>query len=211
MVRGNKIMKKILIILVISLFIVPIIGQTTRPPEDASVEEFNKYYQQREAQAEEEVQNLQEQVNELEGEINDLTTQAENIRQWKPEEKETLQNFNDVQKNYVVKKGDWLSKLAEYPEVYGKGNYWKWPVIYRENRDKIDDHDLIYPGQNFDIPRLLPEKWEVYKGETLTKISSYYEIYDSASKWKKIYEANKEKVSNPDVVDTGTVLQIPRP
>ncbi|TYB31408.1 MAG: LysM peptidoglycan-binding domain-containing protein [Candidatus Mcinerneyibacterium aminivorans] len=210
MVRGKVIMKKILVILIISLFIVPVIGQT-RPPEDASVEEFNKYYQEREAKAEEEAQKLENKIEELETQISEITAQAENIREWKPEEKELLNKYEEVKKQYVVKKGDWLSKLAEYEEIYGKGNYWKWPVIYRANRDKIDNVDLIYPGQEFKIPRLLPKKWEVYKGETLTKISSYYEIYDSAEKWKKIYEANKEKISNPDVVDSGTMLQIPRP
>ncbi len=54
---------------------------------------------------------------------------------------------------YVVKPGDWLSKLAEYPEVYGWGNYARWPEIYNANRDLIKDPDLIYPGWELKIPR----------------------------------------------------------
>lgn len=54
---------------------------------------------------------------------------------------------------YVVKPGDWLSKLAEYPEVYGWGNYAMWPRIYEANKDLIKDPDLIYPGWELKIPR----------------------------------------------------------
>jgi len=54
---------------------------------------------------------------------------------------------------YVVVPGDWLSKLAEYPEVYGWGNYARWPDIYHANQDLIWDPDLIYPGWELKIPR----------------------------------------------------------
>lgn len=54
---------------------------------------------------------------------------------------------------YVVMPGDWLSKLAEYPEVYGWGNYARWPDIYHANDDLIWDPDLIYPYWELKIPR----------------------------------------------------------
>ena len=54
---------------------------------------------------------------------------------------------------YVVVPGDWLSKLAEYPQVYGHGNYARWPDIYHANQDLIKDPDLIYPGWELKIPR----------------------------------------------------------
>lgn len=52
---------------------------------------------------------------------------------------------------WKVYKGEYLWKIAAYPEVYGNGA--KWPVIYRANKDKIKDPDLIYPNQVFDLPR----------------------------------------------------------
>ncbi|MDN5353710.1 MAG: hypothetical protein PWQ09_466 [Candidatus Cloacimonadota bacterium] len=52
---------------------------------------------------------------------------------------------------WKVYKGECLWKIAAYPEVYGSGA--KWPVIYRANKDKIKDPDLIYPNQIFEIPR----------------------------------------------------------
>ncbi len=52
---------------------------------------------------------------------------------------------------WKVYKGECLWRIASYPEVYG--NAVKWPVIYRANKDKINDPDLIYPNQIFEIPR----------------------------------------------------------
>ncbi len=54
---------------------------------------------------------------------------------------------------YIVKEGDWLSKLAEYREVYGHGNYALWPKIYNANGDLIKNPNLIYPGWKLKIPR----------------------------------------------------------
>jgi LysM repeat protein len=52
---------------------------------------------------------------------------------------------------WKVYSGECLWFIAQYPEVYGTGT--KWPLIYRANRDKIKDPDLIYPNQVFTIPR----------------------------------------------------------
>lgn len=52
---------------------------------------------------------------------------------------------------WKVYKGEFLWRIASYPEVYGNGA--KWPLIYRANKDKIKDPDLIYPNQVFEIPR----------------------------------------------------------
>ena len=52
---------------------------------------------------------------------------------------------------WKVYRGEFLWRIASYPEVYGNGA--KWPLIYRANQDKIKDPDLIYPNQVFEIPR----------------------------------------------------------
>lgn len=51
-------------------------------------------------------------------------------------------------RTYTVVSGDSLSKIAK--REYGDGN--KWRQIYDANRDKINDPDLIYPGQVLTIP-----------------------------------------------------------
>ncbi len=52
-----------------------------------------------------------------------------------------------------------------------------------------------------------PTTYTVQKDDTLQKISK--KIYGSYGKWYKIYEANKDKISNPNILKPGTVLTIP--
>lgn len=50
--------------------------------------------------------------------------------------------------NYTVQKGDTLWKIAK--KFYDDGS--KYPVIHNANKDKIDNPNLIYPGQVLVIP-----------------------------------------------------------
>ena len=53
--------------------------------------------------------------------------------------------------SHTVSKGECLWTISE-----GKDGYddpFKWPLIYKANRDQIKDPDLIYPNQTFSIPR----------------------------------------------------------
>lgn len=83
---------------------------------------------------------LEEKVAELDAKIAELEAE---IAKYKTEEYDY----------YIVKEGDWLSKLAEYKEVYGHGNYALWPRIYKANKHLIKNPDLIYPGWKLKIPR----------------------------------------------------------
>lgn len=109
---------------------------------------------------------------------------------------------------YTVVKGDWLSKIAGYSFIYNDIS--KWPIIWRANRDRIKDPNLIYPDQVIKIPRGLPSEWKVYKGECLWKIAGYPEVYNNAAKWPVIYRANKDKIKHPDLIYPNQVFQIPR-
>jgi len=51
--------------------------------------------------------------------------------------------------SYSVMRGDNLWDISGKDSVYG--NSYQWPLIYKTNRNKIKDADLIYPGQVFDI------------------------------------------------------------
>ena len=51
--------------------------------------------------------------------------------------------------SYSVVDGDNLWDISGKDDVYA--NSFQWPLIYKTNRDKIKDADLIYPGQVFDI------------------------------------------------------------
>lgn len=49
--------------------------------------------------------------------------------------------------------------------------------------------------------------YTVQKDDTLQKISK--KLFGSYGKWYKIYEANKNKIKNPNILKPGTVLTIP--
>ena len=51
--------------------------------------------------------------------------------------------------NYQVERGDSLWGISGKAEIYG--NPYQWPLIYKNNTSKINDADLIYPGQVFAI------------------------------------------------------------
>ena len=52
---------------------------------------------------------------------------------------------------YEVVNGDNLWNISGKNEIYS--DPYQWPLIYKANRDKIKDADLIYSGQTFDIDR----------------------------------------------------------
>lgn len=63
--------------------------------------------------------------------------------------------------NYTVVRGDHLWGIAKKKEHYS--NPFAWPVIYKANRDKIKNPDLIYPKQVFKIPNLTEEEKSKYE------------------------------------------------
>lgn len=49
--------------------------------------------------------------------------------------------------------------------------------------------------------------YEVKKGDTLSKIAK--EVYGDPSLYSKIFEANKDRLKNPDLIEVGQKLRIP--
>jgi nucleoid-associated protein YgaU len=52
-------------------------------------------------------------------------------------------------RSYTVSRGDTLWGISG--SSVGYNDPYQWPLIYRENAEKIEDPDLIYPGQEFMI------------------------------------------------------------
>ena len=49
--------------------------------------------------------------------------------------------------------------------------------------------------------------YTVKSGDSLSKIAAAH--YGDASKWKAIYEANRDLIKNPDLIHPGWVLKLP--
>jgi nucleoid-associated protein YgaU len=52
-----------------------------------------------------------------------------------------------------------------------------------------------------------PRTYTVAAGDTLSAIAK--REYGAADRWKAIFEANRDKISNPDLIQPGQVLTIP--
>lgn len=104
---------------------------------------------------------------------------------------------------HTVESGDTLSKvaLAQY------GNMHLYNHIFDANRPMLSHPDEIYPGQVLRVPPLSGATHTVASGDTLGTIAKHY--YGNASRYTDIFNANRDQLSSPDVVQVGQVLNIP--
>jgi len=121
-------------------------------------------------------------------------------------------------KTHTVAKGEHLWQIAV--DFYQDG--YKWTEIAKAN--ELVNPDVLTEGQVLVLPEVesttpvvaeveaLPEldisRYTVKKGEFLWEIS--VKVYADGYQWTKIWEANKDKISNPNLIETGMVLTIPR-
>ena len=107
---------------------------------------------------------------------------------------------------YNVVRGDNLWNIAKKDAIYA--DPLMWPRIYRQNREKIKDPDLIYPQQQLAIPfGVTEQQYLVNRGDFLQKIA--VEVYNDPNKWHKIYQANKQQIAEPHLIFPAQVLDIP--
>jgi len=115
-----------------------------------------------------------------------------------------LEGIND---RYTVVRGDYLWKIAKKPDIYN--DPYQWIRIFCVNRDKIKNADLIYPEQVLTIQRTLGKnEYLVQKGDDLKKIAG--SVLGDPAKWTKIYESNKDVISNPQLLYPWQVLSVPK-
>ena len=86
-----------------------------------------------------------------------------------------------------------------------------WDEIKRVN-PKMDDITADFPvdeslKKQAQPSGSQPRMYKVKPGDTLSKISK--EIYGSANQYMKIFEANKDKLTDPDKIQVGQELKIP--
>jgi len=129
----------------------------------------------------------------------------------------------------TVSPGNTLSHIAY--KVLGSSE--RWNEIYELNKDKISVANLIYPGQKLTLPTKIAVntsnsttsattetstttpastqttgKYTVKTGECLWDIAGK-ELKDPY-KWVEIYKLNKGTIGNPDLIDTGMQLIMPK-
>ncbi|MDD5065879.1 MAG: DUF4398 domain-containing protein [bacterium] len=99
---------------------------------------------------------------------------------------------------YIPERRDCLWRIAEYDYIYN--NPWKWPVIYKANKNRIKDPDLIYPGQKFSIPELDDKGNPILLEKEKVRIQEIKEIKEQTSgkeDSEKQTPVNQKQEKNP--------------
>ena len=128
---------------------------------------------------------------------------------------------------YTIQPGDSLWGIAQ--RYYGSGQYWE--RILRDNADTISSPNRIYAGQviiikltqnnveppaNTEVntienasenPIVNAGSYTIQAGDSLWGIAR--RVYGRGELWEKIYQANRNTISDPGVIYNGQVLNIP--
>jgi len=86
------------------------------------------------------------------------------------------------------------------------------------NEDEVDtigEEDLAELKTDGETPKVVQferkaDSYKVIRGDNLWNISGKEKIYNDPFQWLKIYSANREQISNPDVIEIDQVFVIPR-
>jgi nucleoid-associated protein YgaU len=69
------------------------------------------------------------------------------------------------------------------------------------------DFSDVQGGSSSTAPAGQAQTYTVESGDSLSKIAK--RVYGDASKWHAIFEANRDKIKNPDLIHPGEVLSLP--
>ena len=109
--------------------------------------------------------------------------------------------------DYTVQSGDTLMKIA----FENSGDIYGWRKVYELNRDKIPDVNHLTKGVVLKVEKASDvsidrngEKYLIKVGDTLGRISD--DVYGTPSKWRKIYENNRQMIKDPNRIYAGFYL-----
>ena len=119
-----------------------------------------------------------------------------------------LQELAGLPKEWKLIYGECLWTVAGYEDIYG--DPLKWTRLWRGNVDMIEDPDWVLAGWVLQVPRTWPRKHKVMQDEWLAKIAGYWEVYDNYRQWPVLFEANKDRIDDPDLIFPEQELIVPR-
>ena len=124
----------------------------------------------------------------------------------------------DLPTTHVVSKGEDLWKIAE--KYFGSG--YNWVDIAEKNQ--LVNADILFEEQELIIPRMAvkqhtviektkvesitADEYLVVKGDFLWEIA--VRTYGDGYRWTEIWQANQDKIINPDIIESGTILTLPQ-
>jgi len=121
----------------------------------------------------------------------------------------------DVPATHAVRKGEQMWDIAE--KFYGHGRHWR--AIAQAN--PMTDPQTLRPGDELSLPSLeevtgggrdsdaeIEGDYTLQAGDTLSDVARRF--YDDPTKWRRIYEANRDRIGdNPNRLKAGMPLIVP--
>ncbi|HOP26420.1 MAG TPA: LysM peptidoglycan-binding domain-containing protein [Candidatus Sabulitectum sp.] len=166
------------------------------------------YWEWQKAEADAVVEEWEPQVLPLRAERDELLAIRNQLQQdinWLRGEINRLRNSGV---NHTIVEGESLWLIASYHYYFGNGS--EWPRIYERNSAHISDPNMIYAGDTIVVPVPMASTYTVVEGDFLGKIAGYGIVYNNRGEWPQLYEANRDQISNPNLIYPGQVLDIPR-
>lgn len=106
-------------------------------------------------------------------------------------------------KNLEAKEEDGKLKLSATAEhEFDKNELWQSLKAHAGWENEIQADIKVEKSDIYGV-------YTVKSGDTLSKIAKY--VYSDANKYPKIFEANKDQLSNPDLIKVGQKLKLPNP
>ncbi len=86
------------------------------------------------------------------------------------------------------------------------------PTVIFPSRPSMVEEEGEYVSTKASVTKTKPTlaAYKVKKNDSLWKIAKRADVYGNGNKWRKIYEANKDKIKNPNKLRPGIVLVIPQ-
>lgn len=108
---------------------------------------------------------------------------------------------------YIVREDDTLMKISFL--IFG--DVYRWREIYRDNKSRIPDPNSLQEGTVLKVHASgyaeIDQNGEPYYikiGDTLVKISG--KVYGTRSKWKRLWDNNRQLIHDPDKIYAGFYL-----
>ncbi len=144
---------------------------------------------------------LRAQRDELQATVNQLNQDIARLRG-------EITRLRDSGVPHRIAEGECLWQIAGYHYYFNDAG--QWPRIYDRNRDKINNPNLIYAGDTIVVPVPYASTYTVVDGDFLGKIAGYGIVYGDCGQWPQLYEANRDKIRDPNLIFPGQVLTVPR-
>lgn len=127
--------------------------------------------------------------------------------------KDQLANWEKMSDSQLWENAKAFKELSDSYEANKQLNYAKLPEFKRD----FTDLDRRFSAINNSMKNkkaqggsYYEDSYVVQKGESLSKISGYEHIYGDTKKWGIIYRANRDQIKDPNIIETGMDLKIPR-